>query len=223
MPDTLSPSLGGLINRIIKEGCYRQGKFIASSGKELTDYIDLRPLILSTKYCCHILCELIPLLERPDKIYLKSDDLLCGVVTSGLAMTGSLLHRLSVTSVSASMIYCRTEDRTHGSLRAIEGQYKLGQNVIILDDVATTGRSILKVARILIEHGLQVRSALVVVDREEGATEYLASYDIKLYSVLTKSQITAVANVGETKATEKSSPIIMQHKIPPRERYLDEY
>lgn len=221
MPDNkLSPSLGGLIHRIIKEGCYRRGHFQLSSGKEAIDYIDLRPLILSTKYCCHILCELIPLLERPDKIYLKSDDLLCGVVTSGLAMTGSLLHRLSVTSVSASMVYCRTEHRTHGSLRAIEGIYRPGQTVIIIDDVATTGRSILKVANILRDHDLKVRDALVVVDREEGAKEYLHSYGIKLYSVLTKSQIISAYPPVEKYFPGEARPDSMG---PQRERYLDDY
>ena len=62
-----------------------------------------------------------------------------------------------------------------------------GKHVIIVDDVATSGGSIVKAAEIARAAGAVVDTALVIVDREEGGSEALAAAGIKLLSALKKS------------------------------------
>jgi orotate phosphoribosyltransferase len=155
----------------IKESCaYKTGDFTLSSGLKSNYYIDLRPLLLSTKYIHYITTCLT---QKLTSIGLEKGDLLCGVISSGLFLSGVIMQRLSTCEVELGAIYCRTEHRTHGSKRDIEGQYKRGQNVIILDDVSTTGKSIKKVIDILEVHNLRVKAIVTIVDRNEGARENL--------------------------------------------------
>lgn len=76
----------------------------------------------------------------------------------------------------------------------IEGVYHMNNKVLIVEDVITSGKSILKVAQILRTHGLIVQDAVVFLDREEGAQEYLASFGIQVHSVLTISQLFEATN-----------------------------
>src|SRR5437870_13383301 len=69
----------------------------------------------------------------------------------------------------------RKETKGHGTQRSIEGyDGKAGSRVIVVDDVCTTGDSILKAAEKSEEAGYEVVAAFCVVDREEGGTEWIA-------------------------------------------------
>lgn len=191
--------------KVIRETGYREGEFTLSSGAKSNYYVDLRPCLLDTR---HIHLPLLCVVELLTKVranapkvdevsvagvwespLLQSKDLLCGVITSGLFLCGALVHRLSVTALDISAIYCRTENREHGCKKVIEGNYKAGQEVILIDDVATSGRSLFKVVQCLEDANLRCKAAVVVVDREEGARKLLAKYNVPLYSVLTASDL----------------------------------
>jgi orotate phosphoribosyltransferase len=62
-----------------------------------------------------------------------------------------------------------------------------GAEVLMIDDVATTGGSILKAVEGIEGHGCRVRRAPTVVDREEGAAENLAAHDIRLAAIFERS------------------------------------
>lgn len=177
-----------LIEEIISGGCYKEGRFLLSSGKESNFYIDMRPCMLSTKKIHLITTCFIEKLCH-GKGLLEKDDLLCGVITSGLFLTGVMIQRLSTSYLDTSAIYCRTEHRMHGALRDIEGTYKPGQSIIIIDDVATSGKSLMKIIDIAVKHSLPVKAALVIVDRQEGAKELLAACDVPLISCVTLEEI----------------------------------
>ncbi len=91
------------------------------------------------------------------------------------------------------LIYVRKDRKDHGTMKQLEGDYNQGQRVLLIDDVATTGGSLIEAARILRSSGLEVAEALVVVDREEGAREALRSEGIELYSLTTLKRILEVA------------------------------
>jgi orotate phosphoribosyltransferase len=78
----------------------------------------------------------------------------------------------------------RKESREHGTKSLIEGEIAGGETVDILEDVSTTGSSILKSARLVREAGGRVESAIVVVDRGEGAEELLMSEGIRLVPLI---------------------------------------
>lgn len=190
--------------KVIRETGFKQGDFTLSSGAKSNYYVDLRPCLLDTRHIHLPLLCMVELLTKVKRIaslggkpgefleegpILQTTNLLCGVITSGLFLCGALVHRLSVTALDVSAIYCRTENREHGCKKTIEGNYKAGQEVILIDDVATSGRSLLKVMACLGDAGLVCKAAVVIVDREEGARELLAGYDVPLYSVLTASDL----------------------------------
>lgn len=66
----------------------------------------------------------------------------------------------------------------------IEGRYVPGQRVLVIDDLITGGRSVLETTRRLAEVGLDVRDAIVLVDRQQGADEALHHNGINLISIL---------------------------------------
>jgi len=72
----------------------------------------------------------------------------------------------------------------------LEGIYRPGETVLLIDDLGTSGTNILETAAWLnINAGLRVRDVLVLVDRGEGAKEHLRHYGLNLISVLTLEQI----------------------------------
>jgi orotate phosphoribosyltransferase len=81
------------------------------------------------------------------------------------------------------MIYARP--RAEGSNeKTIEGVYRQGQRVLIIDDLITGGGSVLETASLLEQAGLVVRDAIVLIDREQGAAERLHQRGINLISIL---------------------------------------
>ena len=81
--------------------------------------------------------------------------------------------------------FVRKDAKSHGAQQKIDGHLRTETEVLAVDDVATTGNSILDAIKDM--NGASVRHALVVLDREEGATENLATHGIELASIFKKS------------------------------------
>jgi orotate phosphoribosyltransferase len=80
-------------------------------------------------------------------------------------------------------VMVRKEPKDHGTKELIEGDVAPGESFIVVEDVATTGGSTMKVVSALREKGARVSKALVVVDREEGAAQMLSEHGIELISL----------------------------------------
>jgi orotate phosphoribosyltransferase len=83
--------------------------------------------------------------------------------------------------------FVRKLAKEHGARERIDGHLRDGAEVLLVDDVATTGGSILKAVEGIEGHGCCVRRALAVVDREEGAAENLAAHEIQLAAIFKRS------------------------------------
>ena len=85
----------------------------------------------------------------------------------------------------------RKEPKKHGKMLWIEGakNLKQGEQVAIVEDVITTGGSILKAAKVVEESGYNVGLVVVLVDREEGGRENIENAGYKFISILKKSEI----------------------------------
>jgi uridine monophosphate synthetase len=145
----------------IIQSTVRFGNFKLSSGKESNHYFDLRKLF-SDPNTLQEICESFscpPTIEGKNKIHV------CGVPYGAipLATVYSLTHNIS-------QLILRKEAKKHGTEQLIEGQWKPGDQVILIDDVWTTGRSMLNAYNILKEQGLKVIKMLVVLNRESGNT-----------------------------------------------------
>jgi orotate phosphoribosyltransferase len=102
----------------------------------------------------------------------------------------------AATSVAAGQPYLivRKEAKSYGTGNRIEGTFADGEEVIVLEDIATTGQSALDAVAALRGAGAVVDRVLVVVDREEGAREHLAANDVALESLVTASELLADAD-----------------------------
>ena len=85
----------------------------------------------------------------------------------------------------------RKKAKEYGTAKRIEGHLDEGEEVVVLEDIATTGNSAIDAVEALREAGAEVNRVLVVVDREEGASEQLAEYDLELDSLVTASELLA--------------------------------
>jgi len=83
----------------------------------------------------------------------------------------------------------RKGERKHGTGKPIEGDFKSGEEIILVEDVTTTGSSIVKAAEVIRQKGGKVNRVLVVVDREEGAFELLKDHELELVSLVKVSEM----------------------------------
>lgn len=86
------------------------------------------------------------------------------------------------------MGYIRIEKKGHGTNRTLELDVK-GKRVLLVDDVATTGVSIEKATLEILNGGGKVSDALVIIDRQEGASQRLEKLGVKLHSLFKISEI----------------------------------
>lgn len=98
---------------------------------------------------------------------------------------------VTATSVGTDLPYVivRKKTKEYGSGNRIEGILEEGEEVVVLEDVATTGQSAIDAVGALREAGATVNRVLVVVDREEGASERLKAEGIELEALLTASEL----------------------------------
>lgn len=81
------------------------------------------------------------------------------------------------------------EAKTHGISGTINGDFSLGETVLVIDDLVTHADSKLEAIRVLEDNGLKVQDVAVLIDREQGAPEQLATAGYTLYAALRLSQL----------------------------------
>lgn len=100
---------------------------------------------------------------------------------------------VAATSVRTALPYviARKKAKEYGTSNRIEGRLEDGEEVVVIEDIATTGQSAIDAIEALQEAGADVTRVLVVVDREEGARERLDEYDLELEALVTASELLA--------------------------------
>jgi orotate phosphoribosyltransferase len=93
-------------------------------------------------------------------------------------------------------VVVRKSTKEYGTGNRIEGRFEPGEELVVLEDIATTGGSALSAVEALREAGAVVERVLVVVDREEGARENLAEADVELEALVTASELLADRHDG---------------------------
>lgn len=170
---------------IIRQKSLRTGEFTLASGKKSNYYLDCRMTTLDPRGAL-LIARLI--LERVQKEKIQADAI--GGLTMGadpIATAVAVVSGLEGRPLSAFIV--RKEAKGHGTQKFIEGyDGKKGSHVIVVDDVCTTGDSILKAAEKAEQIGYEVVAAFCVVDREEGGTE-LISKKYAFYPLFTAKEL----------------------------------
>jgi orotate phosphoribosyltransferase len=152
------------------------GNFKLSSGKDSPYYIDLR-VVPSFP---HQFRKMIKALQSSisEKIGFDNFDCIASVPTSGLVIASAL----AIETVKP-LIYIRQKPKDYGTENVIEGKITDGSRVLLVDDVGTTGFSLLNAIKTLKAAKMIVTDAFTIINRFEGARELLASENVRLYEI----------------------------------------
>lgn len=166
---------------IIKTRSFRLGKFKLASGAESDLYFNLKSTMMAPRGAN---LSARAFLER---IWASDVDLVGGLEMGAVPIIGSLAAISVEMNRPVNTFFVRKEVKAHGTRDLIEGlapgETLNGKRVMIVDDVATSGGSIMKAVRPVREAGAVIDTAMVLVDREEGAAEALALEGVKLLSI----------------------------------------
>jgi len=174
---TVEAIAGDDLARKLVAACYLKGDFVLASGRRSKYYFD--------KYRFE---------TRPD-LLAPVAELIAARITPGVTrIAGPELGAVAIaTAVSLSsglpFIIVRGEAKEYGTSKRIEGPFEPGDEVVVLEDVLTTGGSVIKAAQAVVDAGCRGTHIIGVVDREEGAREAIVAAGFGLEAVFTRSQL----------------------------------
>jgi len=174
----MKAELGRILNRI---GALKFGTFKLTSGEVSPYYIDLR-IVPSFPDAFRRICDFYLALIKSD-IGADGFDRIAGIPTAGISFASITAYNLK-----RPFLYVRPTERKHGRERRVEGILLPGDRVLLIDDLITSGGSILKAAESVRAEGGVISDAVVLLDREENGKENLAKDGIKLHYLLTMSE-----------------------------------
>jgi len=170
---------------LFKNEIIKFGDFTLASGKKSSYYVDLR---LVPSYP-HEFRKMVKYLENEitQDIGLEKFDSIVSVPTGGLVIASAL----AIETVKP-LIYVRSKPKDYGTSKSVEGKIHDKMKVVMIDDVATTGGSVVNAIKSLKEVNIVINDAYVIVNRMEGANEALEDLGVKMHSVLDILQITEI-------------------------------
>jgi orotate phosphoribosyltransferase len=165
---------------LIRARSVRLGKFTLASGRESDLYLNLKPTMMDPRgahLCARAFLARIP----PDTEYVG------GLEMGAVPVIASLAALSDIEGRPVKTFFVRKSAKDHGTKEVVEGlatgETLAGKKVLMVDDVATTGGSVIKAIEAARSVGAIVDAALVIVDRREGGTEGLAALGVSLDSV----------------------------------------
>lgn len=172
------------IRKILIEKCVRKGvKRILSSGRESNYYIDAKYATMDPEGA-YLIAKLM--LEQISNFDI---DAIGGYTLGADPIVGSVVASSYGTERPLLGFIVRKEPKTHGEMKLIEGPFRRGLKCLIVDDVITTGSSILKAVKAVEEEGGIVVLTMGIVDRLEGGRENIEKAGYIFKSLFTKKDL----------------------------------
>ena len=157
------------------------GTFKLASGKISPYYIDLR-IVPSFPDAFRKICDLYTELIDTT-VGTENFDRIAGVPTAGMAFASVVAYNFK-----KPFLYTRPQVKTHGRERRVEGILMPGNRVLIVDDLITTGKSLIQAVTAVRAEGGIVDEAVALVNREEGGKEKLSNRNVTLHYLLDASE-----------------------------------
>lgn len=163
---------------LLNQQALKRGKFLLSSGKESNYYLDGRVITLNPQGAYLVASIILDMLKG------ETLDAIGGPTLGADPIVGALAVLSYINAQPIKTFIVRKQAKEHGTLQQVEGPaLKNGDRVILIDDVATSGKAILEAKQALDKIGVIADKAIVIVDRNQGAADNLAKAGIKLESI----------------------------------------
>lgn len=165
--------------QLIREKALKFGEFTLASGKKASYYLDCRQVTLDStgaKLIGEGMLDLIGDTLPP---------LVGGMAIGADPITAAILTIAGGHNQPLRGVMVRKEPKGHGRGQQVEGPYESGEELIIVEDVVTTGGSSLKAIELCEAEGLKVRRVLAIIDRMEGGKEAFAAKGYELTTLFT--------------------------------------
>ncbi len=168
---------------LVKESALSTGEITLSSGKKSGYYIDCRRITLDPEGA-YLVAEILLDMFRGAGIDAAGGltlgaDPICGALAAVSFLEGDPLPTFIV----------RKTPKKHGTRKAIEGSLKAGSRVAVVDDVATSGNSLMHVIDAVENMDCEVSKVVVIVDRGEGAKKNIAGRGYRLESIFSRWEL----------------------------------
>jgi uridine monophosphate synthetase len=152
--DRMGEAKDRVFRSLIETGCFKLGEFILKSGKKSPFYVDLRRVVSDPK-ALEIVADAYASVVADVRF-----DRIAGIPVAALPLATALSLK-----VGKPMIYPRLDAKGHGTGNKIEGEYRTGERVLLLDDLITTGLSKIEAIEVLRNAGLEVVDLAVLLER----------------------------------------------------------
>jgi orotate phosphoribosyltransferase len=157
-------------------GAIQFGRFVLTSGAVSDYYIDIKKASTNP--------EILKKIAEALAEYTDNYDAIAGMELGAVPIIVALSLETGI-----PYVIIRKEKREHGTSKRIEGLDVKGKKVLIIEDVTTSGGSVVKTIQILRENQALVDEVVVVVDRESGAEEKLHNANVNFIPLLSVSDI----------------------------------
>jgi orotate phosphoribosyltransferase len=167
-----------LKDTLLKSGAIKTGEFVLTSGKKSNYYVDIKEAATD-----------------PDVLQEISMDLSKRIEAGKIAgMELGAVPILVATAIRLSMPYViLRKEITHGTKKLTVGKIREGETVDMIEDVVTTGNSLLKAVNLVRTNGGIVKRAICVVDRLEGGSDLLKEHGVQLIPLVKISEIPIIS------------------------------
>lgn len=165
----------------------RRGDFVLASGRRSSLYIDARLTTMSPDG----LALIGALGLTAVRTHFPSADAIGGLTLGADPVAYAISRESAASERPLRAFTVRKEAKAHGTGRLIEGPYREGDRVVVIEDVITTGGSALKAIEALRAAGATVLGVLAVVDREEGGAEAIGGAGCSVVSLTRAAEVLA--------------------------------
>ncbi len=159
-------------------GAIKFGEFTLKSGLKSPFYFDLRDMISYPEILDGIADLLVESVKDLDFDYV-----------TGIPYTALPIATLVADILDKPLIYARKEEKAYGTKNKIIGQFEKGKKCLVIDDLITTGESIIETAETYQKEGIKTVDFSVIIDRSNNAENLLNKFGYKLHSIMNLDEV----------------------------------